>query len=51
MSNSAASNVIPMREFDRPAPNPQEAQFERLLKECQAVAVDRLSGSISAMLD
>jgi exonuclease VII small subunit len=51
MSNSAASNVIPMRELDRPATNPQEAQFERLLKECQGLAVDRLSGSIAAMLD
>jgi exonuclease VII small subunit len=51
MSNSAASNVIPMRELDRPATNAQEAQFERLLKECQGLAVDRLSGSIAAMLD
>ena len=51
MSNNAASNVIPMREVDRPGPNPQEAQFERLLKECQGTAVDRLSGSLSAMLD
>jgi exonuclease VII small subunit len=51
MSNSAASNVIPMRELDRPTTNPQEAQFERLLKECQGLAVDRLSASISAMLD
>ncbi len=50
-STSTASNVIPMRELDRPAINPQEAQFERLLKECQGLAVDRLSGSISAMLD
>jgi exonuclease VII small subunit len=51
MSNSAASNVIPMRELDRPATNAQEAQFERLLKECQGLAVERLCGSISAMLD
>jgi exonuclease VII small subunit len=51
MSNSAASNVIPMRELDRPAPNPQEAQFERLLKECQGVAQERLSSSLSSMLD
>ena len=51
MSNSAASNVIPMRESDRPAPNPQEAQFERLLKECQGVALERLSSSLSSMLD
>jgi len=51
MSNPGASNVIPMREFDRPAPSPQEAQFERLLKECQVLAMDRLSSSIAAMLD
>jgi len=51
MSNSVASNVIPMRELDRPATNAQEAQFERLLKECQGLAVERLCGSISAMLD
>ena len=50
MSNGA-SNVIPMRELDRPSVNPQEAQFERLLKECQGLAMDRLSGSINAMLD
>ena len=56
MSSSAASNVIPMREVDRSVANPsvanpQEAQFERLLKECQSLAVERLSGSVSAMLD
>jgi len=51
VSNSAASNVIPMRESDRPGPNPQEAQFERLLKECQGLALERLSTSLSAMLD
>jgi len=51
MSNGTASNVIPMRELDRPALNPQEAQFERLLKECQTLATERLSKSISAMLD
>jgi hypothetical protein len=52
MSNNAgSSNVIPMRDFDRPAPNPQEAQFERLLKECQSLALDRLMRSVSAMLD
>jgi hypothetical protein len=51
MSSNAASNVIPMREVDRPVANPQEAQFERLLKECQTLAIERLSGSVSAMLD
>ncbi|HYL18383.1 MAG TPA: DUF1631 domain-containing protein [Burkholderiales bacterium] len=52
MSNNAgSSNVIPMRDFDRPTPNPQEAQFERLLKECQSLALDRLMRSVSGMLD
>jgi hypothetical protein len=50
-NNASSSNVIPMRDFDRPAPNPQEAQFERLLKECQSLALDRLMRSVSAMLD
>ena len=50
MSNKAASNVIPMREFDRTS-DPQAAQFERLLKECQKLAQDRLSQSVAAMLD
>ena len=51
MSNNAASNVIAMREFDRPAPSQQAAQFERLLKECQELALERLSQSVAAMLD
>ena len=51
MSNNAASNVIPMREFDRPAPSQQAAQFERLLKECQDLALERLSRSVAGMLD
>ena len=52
MSKKVASNVIPMREFDRTTPdNPQAAQFERLLKECQKLATDRLSQAISTMLD
>ena len=51
MSNGTVSNVIPMHDFDHPAPNPQEAQFERLLKECQGLATERLSKSISTMLD
>src|SRR4051812_28728320 len=52
MSKKAASNVIPMREFDRTTPdNPQAAQFERLLTECQKLAMDRLSQAMSAMLD
>jgi len=52
MSNSAASNVIPMRdELDRPVSNSQEAQFERLLKECRGLALDRLSRSVRSMLD
>ncbi len=51
MSNNAASNVIAMREFDRPAPSQQAAQFERLLKECQELALERLSRSVAGMLD
>ena len=51
MSNNAGLNVVPMRDFSRPAPSPQEAPFQRLLKECQALALERLLGSVSAMLD
>ena len=51
MSNNAASNVIAMREFDRPVPSQQAAQFERLLKECQDLALERLSRSVAGMLD
>ncbi len=51
MSNTAASNVIAMREFDRPASSQQAAQFDRLLKECQDLALERLSGSVAGMLD
>ncbi len=51
MSNNAASNVIAMREFDRAAPSQQAAQFERLLKECQELALERLSKSVAGMLD
>ena len=42
-SNNAASNVIPMREFDRPATTAQAVQFERLLQECRELAATRLS--------
>src|SRR5689334_14511313 len=51
MSNKAASNVIPMRELDRPPADPNAAQFERLLNECQKLAQERLSQSVSSMLD
>src|SRR5262249_42319728 len=51
MSNNATSNVVAMREFDRPAPSQQAAQFERLLKECQDLALERLSRSVAGMLD
>jgi len=50
-SNTAASNVIAMREFDRPIPSQQAAQFDRILKECQDLACTRLSQSVSGMLD
>jgi hypothetical protein len=52
MSSSAvASNVISMREFERPASSQQAASFERLFKECQKLALTRLTQSVSAMLD
>ena len=51
MSTNAASNVIAMREFDRPIPSQQGAQFERILKECQDLACARLSQSLGGMLD
>ena len=50
-SNNAASNVIPMREFDRPATTAQAVQFERLLQECRELAATRLSASVAGMLD
>ena len=51
MSNNTASNVIPMRDFDRPSPDPQATQFGRLLKECQDLALDRASRAVATMLD
>ena len=51
MSNNAASNVIAMREFDRTAPSQQAAQFDRLLKECQDLALDRLSRFLQGLAD
>ena len=51
MSDNAAPNVIPMRDFNRTPSDPQAAQFERLLKECQKLAQERLSQSVAAMLD
>ena len=50
-STTAASNVIAMREFDRPIPSQQANQFERILKECQDLACTRLSQSVGGMLD
>ncbi len=49
--NAATANVIPMRDFDRPAPSQQASQFERLLKECQELALGRLQKSLTGMLD
>ena len=52
MSNgTSTANVIPMRDFDRPAQSQQAAQFDRLLKECQDLALGRLEKSLGAMLD
>jgi hypothetical protein len=50
-SNNAASNVIPMREFERPPSTQQAAQFERLLQECQNLAAERVAASVTGMLD
>lgn len=51
MSNNAAvSNVIPMREFDRSTPTQEAVNFEKLLRECQQLALERLSESLSQML-
>ena len=51
MSNKTSSNVIPMRDFERTSADPQAAQFERLLNECQKLALDRQSQSVTTMLD
>jgi len=51
VSNNAASNVIPMRDFDRPSPDPQATQFGRLLKECQDLALERASRAVATMLE
>jgi len=51
MTNGGVSNVIPMRELEPPVSTTQEAQFERLLKECQGLGAERLSKSLSSMLD
>jgi hypothetical protein len=53
MSNNATANVIPMRDYDRaPAPSNQHApQFDRVLKECEDLAVVRLGASVARMLD
>jgi hypothetical protein len=49
-SSNAASNVIPMRDLDRPVPQ-QAVQFDRLLQECRQLATGRLADSIAGMLD
>ena len=50
-SHNAASNVIPMREFERPPSTQQAAQFDRLLQECRGIAVERVAESLAAMLE
>ena len=50
-SNNAVSNVIPMREFERPPSTQQAVQFERLLQECQNLAMERMAASVAGMLD
>jgi hypothetical protein len=51
MGNSAASNKIDMRGSELPASSQQAAQFERLLKECREICLERLSTSLAGMLD
>jgi hypothetical protein len=59
MSNNAAANVIPMRDYERQpgtsspqaTSNQQATQFDRLLKECEDLAVVRLGASVARMLD
>lgn len=50
-TTAAVSNVIPMREFDRGHATPESVNFELLLRECQQLASQRLSKSVSAMLE
>ncbi len=50
-SHNAASNVIPMRELERPPSTQQAAQFEQLLQECQDLATERVAASVAGMLD
>ncbi|HEU5283310.1 MAG TPA: DUF1631 family protein, partial [Burkholderiales bacterium] len=50
-SNNAASNVIPMRDFERPPAPQQGVQFERLLDECESLATERVAKSVAGMLD
>jgi hypothetical protein len=51
MGNNAASNVIDPRGSDLPAPSQQAAEFERLLKDCGEICLDRLSKSLARMFD
>lgn len=50
-TTAAASNVIPMREFDRGTTSPEAVNFQKLLRECHQLASDRLSSSVAHMLE
>src|SRR5215510_8421752 len=51
MSNDAGSNVIPLRAQDRPGASEHAQQFEHLLQQCRELTRERLSQSLTAMLD
>lgn len=50
-TTAAASNVIPMREFDRGTTAPDAVNFQKLLRECHQLASERLSSSVAHMLE
>jgi len=50
-TTAAVSNVIPMREFDRDSTAPESVNFQQVLRECQQLASQRLSKSITGMLE
>ena len=50
-TTAAASNVIPMREFERGTTSPEAVNFQKLLRECHQLASDRLSSSVAHMLE
>jgi hypothetical protein len=51
MGNNAASNTNDLRRSELPAPSQRAAEFERLLKDCREIFLDRLSKSLAGMFD